>query len=201
MMKDIYRTISESSEGLFKEKGSRFISFAFPVDTEEMIKQHLSELRKHYHDARHHCYAWRLGADMKRFRSNDDGEPAGSAGNPILGQIRSRNLTNVLVAVVRYFGGTLLGVGGLINAYRSAASDALERTLIIQQKVYSRWQVQFGYPQMNEVMKVVKEHGLILEGQHFDLDCTLTLHVWKREEQRVEERLFRIEGCTLNIAD
>ena len=124
-MKDLYLTIEKTTEGLYKETGSKFLAMAFPVSTREEISERLAELRKKYHDARHHCYAWRLGADMEEYRVNDDGEPSGSAGLPIFGQIQSRDLSNVLVVVVRYFGGTLLGVGGLIRAYRAAASGAL----------------------------------------------------------------------------
>jgi len=201
MMRDIFRTIREPSEGYFKDKGSRFLAFAFPVGSEDEIKQHLADLRKKYHDARHHCFAWRLGADMNRFRSNDDGEPAGSAGLPILGQIRSRNLTDILVVVVRYFGGTLLGVGGLINAYRSATSDSLEKAAIIQQKVLGKWTVKFGYPQMNQVMKVIKDLDLVMEDQQFDLDCRITLLIWKKKEKEVSKRFGRIDDCSLEPAD
>jgi uncharacterized YigZ family protein len=200
-MKDIFWTIKEPSEGFFKDKGSRFLAFAFPVCSEDEIKQHLAGLRKKYHDARHHCFAWRLGADMKQFRSNDDGEPAGSAGVPILGQIRSRNLTDVLVVVVRYFGGTLLGVGGLINAYRSAASDSLEKAAVIQLKVLGKWLVKFGYPQMNQVMKVIKDHDLLMDDQQFDLECRITLSVWKKKEGQVSERFSRIDDCSFEPAD
>ena len=134
-MSDIYKTIRDPSTGIYKEKGSKFLAFAYPVGTEETIRDRMEELHKQYHDARHHCYAWRLGAGMERLRIHDGGEPSGSAGNPIFGQIRSRELTNILVVVVRYFGGTLLGTGGLIHAYRSAASEALDRSHIITRKV------------------------------------------------------------------
>jgi uncharacterized YigZ family protein len=197
MMADTYRTIKEPSEGSFKEKGSRFLAYAFPVRNEEEIKEILAELRKQYHDARHHCYAWRLNAEMDHYRSNDDGEPAGSAGNPILGQIRSKELTNTLVVVIRYFGGTLLGVGGLINAYRTAAEDALANAKIIQKKVQRKWQLKFGYPQMNEVMKVIKEHDLQTENQQFDLECSLTVSLWKKMEGPLIKRFRRIENCQL----
>jgi uncharacterized YigZ family protein len=200
-MKDIFRTIKEPSEGYFKDKGSRFLAFAFPVRSEDEIKHHLADLRKKYHDARHHCFAWRLGADMKRFRSNDDGEPSGSAGLPIMGQIRSRNLTDILVVVVRYFGGTLLGVSGLINAYRTAASDSLEKATVIQQKVLCKWMVKFGYPQMNQVMKVIKDHDLVMEDQQFDLECRIKLSVWKKKESQVIERFSRIDDCSFEPAD
>lgn len=196
-MKDTYRTIETLSEGLYKEKGSKFMAFAFPVTTEETIKEEIASLRKQYHDARHHCYAWRLGADQGHYRVNDDGEPSGSAGKPILGQIQSRELTDVLVVVIRYFGGILLGVGGLINAYRSAASDALEHARIISVKVVRRMKLEFGYAQMNAVMKVVKDFHLEIEDQQFDLECTLTFMVWIRNVRQVEKKLSAIEGCSL----
>ena len=194
-MNDLYKTIRSKSEGLYKEKGSKFIAFAYPMSSEEAIKTEIAELRKHYHDARHHCFAWRLGADLERYRVNDDGEPPGSAGKPIYGQIQSRELTDVLVVVIRYFGGTLLGVGGLINAYRSAASDALDQSGIVELKVTGRLKLEFGYSQMNSVMKVIKDFQLEFEDQQFDLDCSLTLKVWKRNEFQVVKKLSIIEGC------
>jgi uncharacterized YigZ family protein len=200
-MKDRYHTIGAPSEGIFKQKGSKFLAFAYPVGTEEEIRERLAELRKTYHDARHHCYAWRLGPELKHFRSYDDGEPAGSAGNPILGQIRSKNLTNVLVVVVRYFGGTLLGVGGLIHAYRSATSDALERSSIVERKVYSSWEVRFSYPAMNSVMKLVKELDLEIENQFFETSCSMSLRVWIRLEETMKKRISLIEDCTIEKGD
>lgn len=194
-MNDLYKTIQSKSEGLYKEKGSKFIAFAYPMSSEETIKTEIAELRKRYHDARHHCFAWRLGADLERYRVNDDGEPSGSAGKPIYGQIQSRELTDVLVVVIRYFGGTLLGVGGLINAYRSAASDALDQSGIVELKVTGRLKLEFGYSQMNSVMRVIKDFQLEFEDQQFDLDCSLTLKVWKRNEYQVVKKLSIIEGC------
>jgi uncharacterized YigZ family protein len=194
-MRDVFYTIREPARGLYREKGSKFIAVAFPVRSEEEIGEQLAKLRKEYHDARHHCYAWRLGPDMKSYRSNDDGEPSGSAGQPILGQIRSKHLTNVLIVVVRYFGGTLLGVGGLIKAYRSAAADALEQATVIREKVFTRWQLNFGYPQMNAVMRLVKEFDLVMENQQFDMECQLVLAIWKRDEKRVMERIALIGDC------
>jgi len=201
MMKDTFRTIQKPSEGTFRDRGSRFLSFAFPVSSEERIKQHLEQLRKQYHGARHHCYAWRLGPELDRFRSNDDGEPAGSAGNPILGQIRSKQLTDTLVVVVRYFGGTLLGVGGLITAYRSAAADALNNAPIKEKKVLRNWKLEFGYPGMNQVMKIVKEHDLAMVDQQFDLECSLTVSLWIKTEKQVVSNLRRIEGCKVELLE
>ncbi len=198
-MIDQYKTIQAPAEGLFKDRGSKFIAYAYPIGSEEAIKIHLNDLRKRYHDASHHCYAWRLGPDLERFRVNDDGEPSGSAGKPIYGQIQSRELTDVLVVVIRYFGGTLLGVGGLINAYRSAASNALDRSPIVEKKVYSRIRVEFGYPEMNSVMKVIKDFSLGFEEHQFDLECSLILKVWKRQELQVVEKLTNIGGCKIRI--
>ena len=198
-MKDLFKTISSPSEGLYKDRGSKFLAFAYPVDSEIGIRNHLSDMRKKYHDARHHCYAWRLGADMNHYRVNDDGEPSNSAGKPIFGQLQSRELTNVLVIVVRYFGGTLLGVGGLIKAYRIAASEALDRTEIIEQKVLTCIKLGFEYGQMSEVMKVIKDHRLKPYQQQFDKNCSLELKVWIREEKMVTDKLNFIKGCNVKI--
>ena len=198
MMADLYKTIENPSEGLYKEKGSKFLAFAYPVSTVEEINEKMAYLQKKFHDARHHCYAWRLGADMERYRVNDDREPSGSAGNPIFGQIQSRELTDILVVVIRYFGGTLLGVGGLINAYRSATSDAFDQARIVELKVYELIHVQFEYSQMNSVMKVIKDLDLSFENQDFDLNCSLTLKVWKRKMDRVWTQLSLIKGCKLS---
>jgi uncharacterized YigZ family protein len=196
-MTDLYGTIKHSSEGLYKEKGSKFLSFAYPVSTEEEIHQQLTDLRKQYHDARHHCYAWRLGPEKDRFRVNDDGEPSGSAGKPIFGQIQSRDLSDVLVVVVRYFGGKLLGVGGLIRAYRAAASHALDQNTLIERRVIDQIKLDFRYEHMNAIMKLIKDYELDFEDQRFDLDCTLTLKVWKRKSEKVIREISKIEGCSL----
>ncbi|HER09128.1 MAG TPA: YigZ family protein [Bacteroides sp.] len=196
-MRDIYRTIASESSGIYKEKGSKFLAFAFPVETEKMIEERLGELRKQYHDARHQCYAWRMGPSMEHYRVNDDGEPSGSAGNPIFNQIQSRELTNVLVVVVRYFGGTLLGVGGLIRAYRTASAEALDRARIIQRKVYTRLRLNFGYGQMNSVMQLLKKYRLEPYDQQFDMECSLRVNVWKRQASRVVKSLSLIEGCSV----
>jgi len=174
------------------------LAFAYPESTEEDIRQKLDDLRKQFHDARHHCYAWRLGPEKDRFRVNDDGEPSGSAGKPIFGQIQSRDLSDVLVVVVRYFGGTLLGVGGLIRAYRAAASDALEQNTLMEKKVFDTIKLDFRYEQMNAVMKLIKDHQLEFEDQLFDLDCSLKLKVWKRNSEKVLREISKIEGCSLS---
>jgi uncharacterized YigZ family protein len=194
-MNDLYKTIASQSKGLYKEKGSRFLAFAYPVKEEEEISEKIRVLKKEYHDARHHCFAWRLGAEMEHYRVNDDGEPPGSAGKPILGQIQSREITQILVVVIRYFGGTLLGVGGLINAYRSAAAAALDKAEIIDKKVETLFILEFGYNEMNEVMKVIKDFNLRAENQQFDLECSLTIHVWNRLIPGVRDRLSKIGGC------
>ena len=200
-MADLFRTIESPSEGLYKEKGSKFIAFAYSIDSEEAIKEKIASIRKQYHDARHHCFAWRLGASLERYRVNDDGEPSGSAGKPIFGQIQSHNLTNILVVVIRYFGGTLLGVGGLMNAYRSATADALNNANILELKVFAHMNLDFSYPQMNGVMKVIKDFHLEFENQEFDLECSLTLKVWQRDQDRVIERISKIEGCKIVLEE
>ena len=200
-MSDIYKTIRDPSTGIYREKGSKFLAFAYPVDREETIRLRLEELHKQYHDARHHCYAWRLGEGMEHYRVNDGGEPSGSAGNPIFGQIRSRDLTDILVVVVRYFGGTLLGTGGLIHAYRSAASDALDRSHIITRKVYIRMELNFAYDQMNRVMRLISRYGLEPCDQHYEKDCTLRVKVWKRMAPGIVSKFGKIEGCRVKTME
>lgn len=200
-MTDLYRTIENHSEGIYKEKGSKFLAFAYPVSSEEEISQCLADIRKQYHDARHHCYAWRLGPEKLRYRVNDDGEPSGSAGKPILGQIQSRDLSNILLVVVRYFGGTLLGVGGLIRAYRSAASDALDKNVLAERRVFDKMKLEFEYLRMNSVMKLIKDYHLDFEDQLFDLNCSLTLRVWKRKSEQVFREFSKIEGCKISLIE
>jgi len=189
-----YRTISSNSKGLYKEKGSKFIAFAFPVTNEAAIKTILDDLKKDYHDARHHCYAWCLGENRVLQRTNDDGEPSSSAGKPILGQINSHNLTNILIVVVRYFGGTLLGVGGLINAYREAAADAIQNNRILEEKVYEIYKLTFEYPLMNSVMKIIKGHKLNQFDQDFALTCSLKILIWRKESERIITEIKILEG-------
>ena len=162
------KTIQDISSGEYKEKGSKFLAYAHPVSSEEEVKELVKAYKKEYFDARHHCYAYILGAEKSQFRAADDGEPSNSAGNPILGQIRSNELTNVMVMVVRYFGGTKLGVPGLIHAYRSACSFALENSTIVLKKVSVKIELQFEYPSMNEVMKVIKDYDLKILSNKFD---------------------------------
>lgn len=174
---DAYSSIAAPSEGLFKDNGSRFIALAYPVETEEEVKTIVAGLRKQYHDARHHCYAYRLGYKGDVFRSSDDGEPSGSAGRPILGQIDSAGLSDTLVVVVRYFGGIKLGIPGLIRAYKTSTADALAHAQVVE-KIAGKWlRVSFGYEAMNAVMKVLKEMDLPQRGQDFGEQCSLEVRV------------------------
>ena len=197
-MEDTYKTIEKPSEGLFKDKGSKFISLAFPVNSEEEIKEIVQSIKKDHHSARHHCYAWRLGADQLHFRANDDGEPSSTAGKPILGQIQSFDLTNILIVVVRHFGGTLLGVSGLINAYRSAALDAINQAEIVEKLVEEWLLVEFDYGAMNEVMKIFKDEKLPQTDPQFDLRCSIKTHIRLSELNRIEEALINIEGVKVS---
>lgn len=194
---DAFLTVSQKSSGLYKDKGSKFLYFSFPVETEEEIKSELASLRKIYFDATHHCYAWVLGQNGTQFRANDDGEPNHSAGDPILGQIRSHQLTNVLIVVVRYFGGTKLGVSGLIQAYKTSAAMAIEENEIIEKRVMEEIIIQFGYPQMNEVMKIVKAENLNIKSQELGLDCLLKLELRMGILDQVTEKLKDIEGVVI----
>lgn len=196
-LNDTYLTIQQTSEGLYKDRSSKFFFFAFPVRTEDEIKEKLSELRKTYYDARHHCYAYVLGKEGEIFRAVDDGEPNHSAGDPILGQIRSKNLTNILIVVVRYFGGTKLGMSGLINAYKSSAALAIEENQIVEEKVLESVQIKFLYPSMNEVMKLVKVHDLSIIDQEMMLDCQMTLEYRKGIENELISSLEEIEGLQI----
>lgn len=170
-----FRTIAAPGQGQYKEKGSRFLAFAYPVAIEKEIKDHLVRLEKAYFDARHHCYAWVLGADKALFRAHDAGEPPHTAGDPILSQIRSRDLTNVLVVVVRYFGGTKLGVGGLISAYKLAAAEALNHAMIIEKDLVERFMITYDYSSTPEVMKLVKDFELAIEEQSFEEQCRVSV--------------------------
>lgn len=200
-MEDLYKTIESPSEGLFKDKGSRFIAYAFPVYTEDEIKEHIFRLKKEHYSARHHCYAWRLEADKERFRANDDGEPSSSAGKPILGQIQSFDLTNILIVVVRYFGGTLLGVSGLINAYRAAAKDAIENARIVEKTVEDILLIEFDYERMNDVMKTFKDEQLSQLDTSFDLNCRIKTSVRLSESMRIQELLKKTKGVLVRILE
>jgi uncharacterized YigZ family protein len=198
MFSDTYQTIDSESRGLFKDRGSRFIAIAVPVTSQEDIKRRLEELRKEYHDARHHCYAWVLTPDRQAWRVNDDGEPSGTAGRPILGQINARELTNILVVVIRYFGGTLLGVSGLINAYRTATADALENSSVIERHLTESWLVSFPYASMNEVMKVLKEESCGQSAHSYNGDeVSLEISFRSSRSEHLTGRLGKITGLTL----
>ncbi|MCX6233851.1 MAG: YigZ family protein [Bacteroidetes bacterium] len=195
---DTYRTIASSSSGQYRDRGSRFIALAYPVEDEESIKQILMGLRKEYHDALHHCYAWVLGADKSSYRLNDDGEPSGSAGRPIYGQMVSNDLTNVLIVVVRYFGGTKLGIPGLINAYRTAAREALDQAIMVTKTVKDFIEINFDYQAMNDVMKIMKEENIEQIETAFDLRCRIIFTVRKLQAHRVCERLSKINNLKFN---
>ncbi len=189
MDKFSYLTVSGSSKGLYKEKGSRFLSFVFYTTTVEQAKNKLDSLRKEFFDARHHCFAWVIGERYENYRSSDDGEPNHSAGDPILGQIRSRNLTNVLVVVIRYFGGTKLGVGGLISAYRMAAQLALDAVTIVEKEIVSPISIEYDYSATPEVMRLIKEFELEVHTQKFENRCLLEASVKLRSKELLLEKL------------
>lgn len=190
-----YLTIEKGGEGLYKDRRSKFFAFAFHVETEDQVKEILAELRKKYYDARHHCYAWRLGYNPVNTRANDDGEPSNSAGKPILNQIEKLDLTNTLVVVIRYFGGTLLGVGGLINAYRTATEACLNESVLAKKFVLHTYCLEFEYPLMNDVMRVVKDFQLETTDQVFELNCAITIHLKVSQESKVLKQIEKIRGC------
>ena len=196
-MSDTYKTISALSEGLYKEKGSRFISFAIPVDSLETIKELLNDYRKQYYDARHVCYAYMLGVERTEFRTNDDSEPSGTAGRPILGQINSFELTNVLIIVVRYFGGVLLGTGGLVTAYKEAAADAIRNACVVEQTVDCLFITTFDYIYMNDVMKVVKETDAQIIKQYYEQNCVIELSIRQKDASLLTEKLLKIKTLSL----
>ncbi|MDR3218529.1 MAG: YigZ family protein [Dysgonamonadaceae bacterium] len=196
-MDDLYRTISGISEGYITEQRSRFISYALPVTTPEEVKEKLEAYRKQYYDARHICWAYMLGADRLQFRANDDGEPSSTAGKPILGVINANALTDILIVVVRYFGGVKLGTGGLIVAYRAAAQDAVAHAEIIEKTVDEDIDLVFEYPFLNGVMKIIKDDNPQIIRQAFDMNCTMTLRIRKNEAERLKERLLKVESVRL----
>ena len=194
-IQDSYRSIASESRGLFKDNGSRFIAHAYPVETEEEVKEIVASLKKEYYDARHHVYAYRLGYKGDKFRANDDGEPSGSSGRPVLGQIDSLGLSDVLVVVVRYFGGIKLGIPGLIRAYKSSTADALANAEIVEKIAAKMYRVHFGYMSMNSVMKVFKDMGLEQKNQKFDMECSLDTSVRLSLIEAFQERMGDVEGC------
>lgn len=184
-----YKTIEFEAAGLYKEKGSKFLAFAFPVASEAEVKLILESLRKKYFDARHHCYAYRLGADGQTVRANDDGEPNHSAGDPILGQLRSKELTNTLIVVVRYFGGVKLGVGGLISAYKTAAENVLSNSKIIEKEITNRITLHFEYAATPEVMRLVNDFSMTIVSQKFEAECEIELEYGVRHQTEISEKI------------
>lgn len=199
MLNDTYKTIKAPCEGIYKEKGSKFLAFAFPVTSETEIKNHVDSIKKEYYDARHHCYAYILGPDKATYRANDDGEPSGTAGRPIHGQLLSKDITNTLVIVVRYFGGIKLGVSGLINAYKTATKDALDNAEVVEKTVNEIYRVEFEYPLMNDVMRLLKDEGLEQFNQRFEMNCSLDFAVRKSRSTRVTDTFDKIRGVTLTF--
>ena len=192
-MLDTFKTIAAIAEGTYSEKRSKFLAFALPVETVEQVKQYVAEYQKRYYDARHACYAYMLGAERTEFRANDNGEPSGTAGKPILGQINSYGLTNILIIVVRYFGGIKLGTSGLIVAYRQAAIEALENATIIERTVDDDITFSYEFPMMNAVMKIVKDLNPQIIAQGYDTDCTMTLRIRRGLMPQLRERLSKVE--------
>ena len=193
-VKDSFLTISGEGRGIFREKASKFLSFAYPVSSEEQVKIYLATLRKSYHDANHHCYAYNLGIENHTYRTNDDGEPSGSAGKPIYGQIQSLGLSDILVVVIRYFGGTKLGIPGLIHAYRTAAREALDQASIIEKPILANFTVTFDYPVMNEIMRILKEEGVKIVAQTTMERCEINFQVRKSFVPRIEYRMNRLRN-------
>jgi uncharacterized YigZ family protein len=191
---DTYKTIQELSEGVYRDKGSKFIAYLYPISSGNDIKDIIIALKAEHPKARHHCWAVRLSTDRTIFRLNDDGEPSGTAGRPILNTLLSNELTNVLAVVVRYFGGTLLGVPGLINAYKSATVDAVKNAKIIEKTVNLVFSIEFGHTQMNEVMKIVKDEDLKISNQNFDLNCSFLLEIRQSQVNKVLGKLEKVEG-------
>ena len=196
-MDDTYKTIAEPAEGTYSEKRSKFLAFAIPVRTQEEVKEWVKEYQKKYYDARHACYAYMLGHERKDFRANDNGEPSGTAGKPILGQINSNELTDILIIVVRYFGGIKLGTSGLIGAYKTAAAEAIANSTIIEKTVDDDITVYFEYPFLNDVMRIVKEEEPQVIDQVFEMDCKMTLRIRRSNLDRLRLRLEKVETARI----
>lgn len=201
MESDSYKTIKAFSRGVFRDRGSRFIAHAYPVSGQDSVKPLIDSLRKEFHDARHHCYAYMIGYERSVWRINDDGEPSGTAGKPILGQINSFGLTDILIVVIRYFGGTLLGVPGLINAYRSAAAEAIANAEIIECTVHDHYEITFPYSSMNDVMKILKEESVGQSDQTFDLQCRMIVYFRLLSHERIIGRLSRIDELKMKFLE
>lgn len=195
-MDDTYKTISGISEGVITEQRSKFIAYAVPVSTPEQAKEAVEAYRKQYYDARHVCWAYMIGADRQAFRANDDGEPSSTAGKPILGVINSNELTDVLIVVIRYFGGVKLGTGGLIVAYRAAAAEAVAAAEVITKTVDEELEISFEYPLLNSVMRIVKEEEPMVLSQEFEMTCRMHLRIRKGDAERLRNRLEKVEGLS-----
>ena len=200
-IKDSYKTIKESSEGFFKDRGSKFFGYAYPYTSEQELKAKIEELKKEHHTARHHCYAYRFKQDYSVYRANDDGEPTNAAGKPILGQIDAKDLTNVAVVVVRYFGGTKLGVGGMMNAYKTAALEALSNAEILECTIDDIFEVSFGYPEMNTVMRFMKDLGVEIVSQHMEIDCKIQFAIRKNEADKAVEKFTGLKNISIKKVD
>lgn len=202
---DSYKTILKPSEEvLYKEKGSKFFGYAFPVTTEEEIKDHIDALKKQHHNARHWCYAWQLGKSYEHYRANDDGEPSNSAGMPIYGQLQSFEVTNILVVAVRYFGGTKLGVGGLIQAYKTTAQMALEACSIVERTIDEVFILKFEYPELNTVMRIIKDEDINIVSQKMELNCEFEISIRKKEAKRIFdifENTYKIEIIDPSVSE
>jgi uncharacterized YigZ family protein len=192
-MEDTYKTIAGISKGYITEQRSKFISFAIPVQNVEEVKKYVEVYRKEYYDARHVCWAYMIGSERENFRVNDDGEPSSTAGKPILGVINSNRLTNILIVVIRYFGGVKLGTSGLIVAYRTAAQDAVVNAEILEKTVDDTIRIAFEYPFLNGIMRIVKEENPEILSQTFDLDCEMTLRIRKSEVEKLRSRLLKVD--------
>jgi uncharacterized YigZ family protein len=194
---DTYNTVNEFAEGLFKDKGSKFLSFIFHVTNEDEVKEIIQKIRKDHFSARHHCYAYRLGSAGEKYRVNDDGEPSGTAGRPIYGQLLSHDLTNVLIVVVRYFGGTLLGVSGLINAYKCAATDSIDHAIVVSKIIECKYELVFDYPIQNIVMRVIKDEQLEVCFSEFEMKCKLHVKVRLNRDEVVMKKFKLINGLKI----
>jgi len=192
MFEDTYKTIAKPAEGSYSEKRSKFLAYAFPVQNEQEVKQRLAEIQKKHWDARHHCYAYILGPHKDAYRLNDNGEPSGTAGRPIYGQLLSKDLTNTLVIVVRYFGGIKLGVSGLQNAYKVAAKEALDAAVIEERTVQEQYRVVFEYVKMNDIMQILKDPEIQVLDRQSDMRCTYTISVRQRDADRITEALRKV---------
>ena len=200
-IKDSYKTIKTPSEGFFKDRGSKFFGYAYPITSEQELKLKIEDLKKEHHTARHHCYGYRLKQDYSVYRANDDGEPTNAAGKPILGQIDAKELTNVGVVVVRYFGGTKLGVGGMMNAYKTAALEALNNAEIIECTIDEEFEISFGYPEMNTVMRFIKDLGVEIKSQKMEMDCKIIFAIRKKETQKAQDKFTGLKNISIKKVD